>query len=124
MSDYDTRCEVCKFSYNNHAVRDCESCNEDVCMACLIDVPDNIAFKRNSTFYDEGLEQLSNEDGYLRRKHCPLCSGNEVSDYSILCWLLEKTGLTEDEVKETILKERSSDAGDGLNLDKTLEGAN
>jgi hypothetical protein len=102
------KCEVCKLSRFEDRVRSCESCDEDVCIGCLIDVPDDIPFEHYSGFNDEGFEQLSNEDGYLRRKHCPFCSGNEVSDGSILSWLLEKTGLTEDEVKEAILKEHNN----------------
>ena len=36
-----------------------------------------------------------------------VCSANEVSDYSVLTWYETKTGITEDEVKEAILKERN-----------------
>ena len=38
------------------------------------------------------------------------------SEGSILSWLLEKTGLTHNEVQETILKKGNSDAGDDASV--------
>ena len=109
MSESYYECAVCNLSFPGHRVKDCEKCNEDVCMDCIINIPDDIGFERNSAFDDKEFRQLLNEDSYLGLKHCPLCSGNEVSDWNILSWLLEKTGLTFDEVKEAILKERNGD---------------
>ena len=78
-----------------------------MCIGCVINLPDSIEWQRNSNFEDEQFEPLLDEAGYLRNKHCPFCSANEVSDYSVLTWYETKTGITEDEVKEAILKERN-----------------
>ena len=94
-------CDVCgENGVYEELIEWCEDCGSGICHDCMIEKSDAYPFI--------GSDLEINEDGEMKSKYCPFCSGNEVSDSQRIDMLLRLQGETLEWVDKKVLEKRKA----------------
>ncbi len=86
-------CDSCGDARYEEAVIECEGCGVQICNNCYVGNDDKL---ERCQFFPNA---VLGEDG-LKKEHCPFCSGEIISDSSLLDFTLEFAGLSKDFVED------------------------
>lgn len=100
------QCAACNAAIYEEAVARCASCHQRVCVTCAICLPKNLRFKSGDIFDPDKCGSLFDHNNRLLSKHCPLCSGQSVSDTQVMEHLLTDARTTRAKVAQQMVEQR------------------
>lgn len=96
-------CSCCKESIYEEDIAHCEECGERICNSCLVNL-ENVDWSNFYSWHDP--------DGQIFKQHCPLCSGDTVSNKQRIDKLLVMSKISLIELDKIIISERKEKKGD------------
>jgi hypothetical protein len=86
-------CDCCGEALYEEFVGWCEECERKLCMDCLENT-EELDWNERSPYI---IKEVQNGKGYIKKEHCPYCSGVTVDDCDLLEFVLKKFNLSREE---------------------------
>lgn len=91
-------CQCCGDARYEEAIISCEKCGASICNECIVLYSED---NNDCEYYFPN--HVRNDDGELKSKHCPFCTGKSIDDQDLLKFIYKKYNIDEDQIKKEFL---------------------
>jgi hypothetical protein len=94
-------CKCCHDARYEEAIITCEKCGASICDKCVVLDP-----KKDNDCDWYFPDYVKTDEGKLKSKYCPYCSGKVIDDKDLLKFIYDKYSIDEKTIKKEFLKQR------------------